>query len=365
MKLFILACLISTQTMGAIPGDWIRPGFQKGLSTHAGELSREDEASFQKIFDLGESLSNNEKKRHHYQLQRLDLEVGVGIEGEFGILAGGGESALELIWEREAVKQIDETEHEIVLAGTDTEEIAAVLEKTVFETLQHRPIRRALRKRMISFLRQDAEKIGLMVQDLLHMPTVGEWYVDGFFKTYYFSARGGILPFLSAGHDSRLRFHFKIARMPWAPQAEAELTSGQKFHHQFMSGLNQLGRLETIDSRFRLERVWDRTEVDKSLNLILFETMAGRGFQVVYRRNKENLIELEEFQLPNLNHNVFFTRPFVISHKLISAIPSASKGVLQLNQIRTKFSLEAELGIFLSTLGKASTLEMHFFRRRP
>lgn len=303
-------------------------------------------------------------------LDRLDVEVGLNASGEIGIIGAAGESAMELIWERDEKNlknNISNEPEELSLEVTsdDPDKIFNGLKDQILTFLNDRSLSSRTRRNILRELRKDAEKIGLFVREIQTMPRIGDWYVDGFFKTYFFNIRGNILPGIQLGYDKRVRFRFSFSGIPLMKNESDKLSNIQKFHAKFMRGLQKISSSENPEADFRLTRVWARTEVTTSFNAIILQIGGGKAFQTVYRKVPESSLSTVETILAEIQGEAEnFEAVQIASDKLLSPLAPSGDSTFPLSQVRLKFSWELGAGFDLAEVNKNSIVEFHFFRSK-
>lgn len=302
-----------------------------------------------------------------WHLDRLDLEVGLNAGGELGILGISAESAVELIWEREEIKNqkffLQPVDVTLNISTDSPEIIFSDLKSQILSFLNDRSLSSRTKRKILKELKKDSEKIGLFVRELQTMPRVGDWYIDGFVKTYFFNVRGNILPSVQLGYDKRVRFRFTFTDIPLAKTVEVNLSKIQKFHAKFMRGLNKVSLSEDPESHYRLSRVWARTEVTSQFDAIIFQVGGGNAFQTVYRKVPRSFLTPPESLIPSLSEeSENFENVVSASRKLLSPLIPSQHSSFPLSQVRLKFSWELGAGFNIADINKNSVLEFHYFR---
>lgn len=197
------------------------------------------------------------------------------------------------------------------------------------------------------------------------MPQMHGWYIDGFFKNYYFSKSGGIGGIASLGYAKRVRFRFKINSTPFRMNHDLNLTQKKlsglmKFFNHWDKTLGQMGQ-------FQFHRVWSIHEINKSLDLGIFSTSAGKAIQISFRKAPENfkLFDVNAVDL-NLMGQLHSSPALPQTHKTLRTIElyssNDSRAALKLSQVRIKFekTLGAEFSIVSAE--NSHTFEFHYKR---
>lgn len=365
MKLLILLIGLTLDAYALVPQDWITASEQ--LSPAVSELPQDSRQSIQQIMGVHEEVLSAESfSRKNLRLNRFDVEVGVSLGGELGVLAMSGQSAVEFIWARKEKKNEQDVAEVIQLENEDPEMIFRELQTGVDKFIRIKKLSRKKRLKIVRILRRDAVKIGKLVKEMTIMPRVGDWYVDSFLKIYTFSSSGKILSVLEGHSDKRIRFRFSFSAIPLKKAEKSELVGSQHFHYKLLSALNMISRMENPEAKFRLGRARARTELNHTLNLLFFETSQGHTIQPEYKKVPPEFSQLwgEDFSIPEDQQNLL-VKPFSISEKIVQSSEGKAGRDFELSQIRTKFSFNTETGFWLSTIEKSSVFELHFLRQDP
>ncbi len=366
MKILATILFMSFNLQAQVPQDWITP--VESFHNEVSELPQTSKESFQQIVNVhDEILSKNSFNKPNLRLDRFDVEVGVNAKGDVGVLALGAQSAIEFIWTRKTNNTKTEITETVEIATDDQEIIFQELENRIQHFIDFQKIGPKKRMKIIKLLRQDAFNIGILIREMATMPRIGDWYVDGFFKIYTFSASGNILTMIEGSADKRIRFRFSFSSIPMRKSEEFELKGSQRFHQVMMKSLNQISRMENPQAKFRLTRARARTEFDHEMDLIFFQASHGYSLQPVYMKvpDQLSLRKAEDFITPDWNTENELTKPFGISEKIVNAVEGQKDREFELSQIRTKFSFRSGVGFWLSTVEKNAVLDLHFLRQRP
>jgi hypothetical protein len=364
MILITLLTFITSLSHAVLPQDWLNDGERKGLHSQVSPMEEKDVLTFNHILEGHESLLEKEAFRlPNWRVDRFDVELGVNLKGEFGVLATSGQAAVEVIWQRKQRPKDEDTTQDLHIATDDPKVIESELYERIHAFINLEKLSQRKRKKIIKILRQDAMKISTMIREMATMPRVGDWYVAGFFKIYTFSAKGDILA-AEVGHDKRIRFRFSFTGIPLQKTETDNLKGSQHFHLQLMRSLDFISRLEDPQATLRLRRVRARIEFEKELDLIVFSTSAGYSLQPFYLKvPDEQRLPGPVRLLPPTHEETFLLKPFSIGNQLTKAVRSERDSNFELSQLRAKFSWRLGGGFSLATLEKNSVLEFHFARR--
>ena len=339
------------------------------LSVTAFTPTQDNLSQFQRITETHDSFIGQlltRKLPEKWLLDRLDVELAVSASGDIGILGVSGQRAIELIWERQENKSQDlsELEKESEVSGSDNpEQVFIQLRDQILSQLSNENLNRRQLRRIKKLLRKDAYEISKWVLTLRDMPQVGEWYVDGFFKTYYFTSGVGLSNVAALSYDKRIRFRFTFSG-PFKRTPPSDLTLTQKAHHRIMLALNRLSGIEGEDRKFELSRVWLRTDLMLEKDFVVFSAGAGRGYQTVYRRVPESqrsdtLSLMDRWNTLTLDLGELQTIPAA----LLNTTHALKQNDFPLSQIRLKFEFSADSGFKLATPEVTQVIDLHYFRR--
>jgi hypothetical protein len=344
-------------------------GFFLGIftltSAQSAIFTQDHESRVNHLLSVQENLVEKMNLRHAkqgWELARLDVELALSASGELGLVGAGAQGAVELIWER---KQTNKDEGETaIIASHDPRVIFQSLKQRVLEELASERMTRRQKRRIFKLLKRDAAEVGRMITELQTMPRVADWYVDGFFKTYYLSKSFGISEIAEVEYDKRIRFRFVFAG-PLQRQDIGELSLKQKAHRQVMLMLQGVSNLESTDDKFELSRVWLRSDVTLEKDFILFSTGVGKGFQTVYRRvPPSQRTGTSDFVEPAALGKVVgklgsFPAGFLRSLKPIKTRQTD----IPLSQLRFKFEWSVDSGFSLLSAEKSQVLDLQYFRK--
>ncbi len=324
----------------------------------------------------GKIISNSLSKffSEKVELERFDMQVGVTASGDVGLLSFSGGAAAEFVWQKnlpEGLPGDDINEEEPTLEQVDAEvdlmtqeQVYSHLYKELDNFLNFQKIKKRKRNKIIKVLRSDAQKISLLIRNLVLMPRIGNWYVGGFFKNYSFNT-GVSLGAVSLGKSKRVRFRFKVKNRPYILSHGDHLTSGQKRLKKMMENFNALSARNNLFQQFSLERVFAIHSLTAGLDLAVFSSSFTKGVQIEYKKAIDDI----RLDIPGLNFNslskIYYPiRTFneAIIHYFDNKSYTDTNSELSLHQIRVKYSLDKGVGFKVLTVEKSSTLEFHYKR---
>jgi hypothetical protein len=318
------------------------------------------------IYEVHQRAINNYKtKKKNLSLARFDLGIGIGAEGDVGLISAGLNSAIELIWQKNKGKYYegdDIHDEEIELNySTTPEDLYKSMKASIDQAVKLDVIKPKIRRKIIRKLKKDAERISLITKNLITMPAIGPWYINGFFKNYHFGLDGSLLSLLSVGYDKRVRFRFKILNTPLKTTEPEELTPGQKKMRKLMMHFEKL-RQRQKQNVFNFKRAWVIHEIGVNLNLLVANVSHSRGIQVEYKRiSQDNFIYSNEevtggkFNVPGVLNNLILS---IFSNRYYEDI----EDTLSLHQVRIKYEANTELDFQVVGLEKESTIQYHYMR---
>lgn len=299
------------------------------------------------------------------RLDRFDMQVGISASGQIGLLTFSGSPAVEFIWQRNLETlpgdDIDEEEPteevELAVGLASGEEIFKGMFSEISKFLGEQRLKK--RRKVIRLLRRDAQRISKLVRNLIFMPRIGNWYVGGFFKNYSFSNNLS-LGAISLGGSKRLRFRFRVNRVPY--QSDDKLSLGQKKLKTMMEMFNNYSESSLKFNQFLLKRVFAVHTLEAGLDIGIYSTSASKGVQIEYKKVQDSKF------VPYSNYNNFVTKisPLkFINEKIISYFDRKTYDDtkdLSLHQIRVKYSTSNGIDFALASVEKSSTLEFHYKR---
>jgi hypothetical protein len=324
-----------------------------------------NESQLAEVYEVHQKVIEKEEfKQNRLSLARFDLQLGMSVSGDIGIVSAGLGSAVELIWQKNKKGEhegddIDEQEIEVDYT-TSEEELYQSMKYSIEKATKLEVVKPKIRRKVIRKLKKDAVRISRIIKNLVTMPAVGPWYIGGFFKNYHFAVDGSLLSMVSIGYSKRVRFRFKIKTMPIRQARPEELTLGQKKMKTMMKRFEKLRNYQKQNS-FNLKRVWAIHEMGASLNLAVASFSHARGVQIEYKRNED----FNDFTRVN-QEGVRFHVPGVLNNLILDAFAyrdfNDDEDNLSLHQVRIKYSANTELDFQIVSLEKESTLEYHYKR---
>lgn len=351
LSFLISAFIVKSASGNDLPQSWLG-------SSPSMDLSFETQNKIGGILTTHDSIL--ERLSQKYQnLDRFDLSLGVNSSGGIGIFSYGKSSSMEMIWSREDKEAKEPTVAEIEINPLSTEkEIGDDLVRKMEQILDFKRIRGRVKRRIIRTLYNDASKINTFVQTLYNTPQVGNWYVHGFWRNYYFSSSFGILESLNLGYDKRVRFRFKLNRAPYAANY-----SRSRVDNRILTGLmntfNEISANENPDDQFEFYRVWASFDLSTSFDILIFSKSIGKGFLVDLRKNND-------YYAPKQDGAKIVSSPVsYITNKINDVISNRlndSDKTMQLDQVRYRFGVSKELDLSLISIEKEADLNFQFKR---
>lgn len=315
--------------------------FMLSLSAHAVDLS--GLAPYVHFHDHIVSKLKDKSFNGQWKLLRYDADLAVDASGEIGLFGVGTGAGAELIWERKNSKKDVNTELAIDDKAVQTGDgllrtLAPVLE------LHRWSNRRILR--LVRYLEADAHVIRAIHDTLARVPEVAGWRPTGFFRIYEFST-GLELGSVGGEYEKRVRIRFRVNQL---------LEKGNSITPTEMKVTKILHSLGNISNSaagnpeaFHLSRAWIRSDSVLGIDLAIFEKSITKGIVIQFERLKKvGRKALNSPAYPN------------IPGELI--LPPISDPEFPLSQVRLRLSTELEHGFMIATLGKETTVDLHYFR---
>ncbi len=371
MKRLLLLLFLPLSVLAQVPADWIGQGRNKAADQTSSSAPTELATRFDDIVDLHDELLNDERVKNigpRYALNRFDVALGVNVAGDIGIMSLGHSSAVELIWEREEKAQ----EREINIEARDAAEVQRKVKDHVLGFLNKFHMSKRKKKRIVRRIEQRTFESNKLINAMRTLPQVGAWQADGFYQDFFFSAKGDLLESASVGFSTKLRFRYKIVGTPLAPVGAGEMDRMQKTVYRFMRSLDAATRTAHGSKNFELKAVSISSSLELGLDLVLFSAAVGKGYVLEFKRHP-NVVAFysPEQAVTDVRRTLLSEQKLIkgvdIAEKIADSIDyeRPQKSDMTLSRIKTKFSFDAGVGIFLVTLEKTSVLEFQYYRKKP
>lgn len=365
IKILLLSItILSSLQAQDIPLSWIEPQNQKTnnkkyLSNLDPQgLSNDQEINIDNKLENIITSHNRIIKRlsdKYENLDRLDIGLGFNASGSLGIFSFGKSSSIELIWRRKENLKKEQKEITIDINPLmSTDELYKSLESHMGSIVNFQNINNRIKRKIIKTLYKDAKKINYFSKLVLETPQIGNWYINSFWRNYYFSSSIGFTENLSLGYEKRIRFRFKVNQTPMRIE-------NKKYNPFIMSVMNTLNVLQTRDNLhdgLDLYRCRAMIDFELGFDLFFFSKSVGKGFLVEFKKN-------DKFSTPIKTKDYFHHR---IMSKITNSINNLISqkeldgGALELNQVRYRFALSGELDFVLASIEKSSSIDLHFKR---
>ncbi|MDA8793397.1 hypothetical protein N9N67_09130 [Bacteriovoracaceae bacterium] len=314
------------------------------------------------------TLNKIKPRSNKYKLMRFDIEAGITAKGDVGVLTFAGGAAVEFIWKRNnSLGQYEANslyENQYIYLPTNAssaEEIQKILKTRIKSFLKVRKFRKKFKRKFNRLIRRDSKKISKLIKNIVHMPRIGNWYIDRFFKSYSFSNNYslGIIKF---GGSKRIRFRFKIVGVPYLHHDTEKLNFTQQNLKKTMNILNDLGHNNSPLSQFSLYRARVIHDINKKFDIGIASIGSKSALTIEYRELSDDLYNF----VPNISVQEKFETSEVsnINNFVIGQLDNVNfnnkKNSFKLREVRFKYSLDKSLGLKLATINKGSSFNLHY-----
>jgi hypothetical protein len=261
---------------------------------------------------FSKAILNDNKK---WYLQSIFTEVAVEAEGELGVLAGGGEAALEFVWIRKAgqavlnsklnSQELLEDEGELPNLAIRSEMDDDSLEREI-EPIAQMAISSGFvknKKTLLSNLLNQAKEFQTTIRDIESSPALGPWYVYKYQLELYISAEGKIT-LIDLGASVRLRMEWwrlqkTNSEKILSPYRPISLSPNAAFISHLAEDLQVLNQVQ-IDNGFKLNCM--KIGIGKTVkgNLFLVKGKSKISGSLFFKRDE---VKPEHFIEPKLDYN--------------------------------------------------------------
>ena len=320
-----------------------------------------DYSAIESIVAKHSNLIDGLKQNKQRKLVRFDLQLGISAEGGVGVLTAGGGAATEFIWLKSKDSDDDLEENGSIasaLINPDERQIYQSLKRRLVafgkeNRIKPRFIRRTLRK-----VKKDAGELSRLAHSLSTIPSIGGWYIDGFFRSYNLGVDFKIPGIVGVGSEKRLRLRFKVAPSPLAPVDPENYNSRQRRVTRLMTNLAKLSAARDIAANWQLTRVRSIHELGVGLDFAVFSVSGSKAVTLEFKRKIES---------PGLLGDLgpVWSSVRTINHSLIDQLEWRDLSLrddLELAQTRVKFAVGGDLDFQLVTIEREASIEFHYMR---
>jgi hypothetical protein len=320
--ILLILVLMSHQLLAArIPKNWL------GKNEISRTFSKEDnlslEKSYQNLLQTQEDVFSKAvlNDNRNWYLQSIFTEIAVEAEGEFGILAGGGEAALEFVWIRKAGQSVLNTKINSKDPIEDDGEIPSLEIRSEMneESIQREiePIAQIAlasgfiknKNKLLRNLINQAKEFQTVIRDIENSPVLGPWYAYKYQLELYVSAEGEI-SLINLGASVRLRMEWwrlqKIkSQNIVSPYRPMELSPNATFVSHLAEDLKVLNQVN-LENDFKLNFM--KIGIGKTVkgNLIIAKGKSKIVGSLFFRRDE---VKPEHFTEPKLD---FDEQPYAL-----------------------------------------------------
>lgn len=400
MKYFIPCFLLFSQMalaqIGKVPADWINPEITNQKSfTSLSSLNQLDNA-YNNILDAKMDIFNNIPDDAHkkWYLQSIKTELAIEAGGTIGVMGGGGEAALELVWikknneisnmnlSQNLNEEISPESEEIQITGEMTEEtLKKEISSIVDMALASGNIIK--RRRLFNGLLREALKFQDTIRELETAPAMGSWYPYKYQLELYVSGKGKISP-IAIGNSVRLRLEWwrlrKDGPVPFvAPLLPEELSPNAKFVTSIASDLSVMDEVQ-FDNGFKLNVFKAGVGTTVKGNLFFVKGKAKAVGSIFFKRDLNTpsaftlpmlvdevstytMLEKDAVnEVPRFNFRNGIKKAAGIAKFFASRAKTKEAGQFELNVIEAEFELFTSGGVGIVSVEGASLLTLFVTR---
>jgi hypothetical protein len=283
-----------------------------------------------------------------FSLDRFDLQLGIGMGGDIGVVSAGGSAAVELIWTREKLR-VQQTERMVYLHLSDDEVMIA---NQILNTLSHdidmQRMKRKYKRKLFKLLLSDAH----VMKKIFHSKMkLGEaFYLEGFQLSYLFSAGLDILRVVNANVSKRIRLRFKLTSTPLSHEKKTDF----ELIDPALKKVEDKISLMDQHPDFELSRIWINAETSSSLTALIVKLNASRNLQLDFRRIQRTIPYQFESSQNALSK---------ISTTLLERIRPYDEEDFKLSQVRLKMNFDISGDLWLVAMSQDVGVQFHYFRR--